>query len=86
MIEDQVDPGRPRLNRDLGIDVEPADVTVRHSLPQTSQQPAVDGAGQARRPVLLLRFRACADWQRDNRQRGHDRSCAEAGTTSNSHD
>jgi 4'-phosphopantetheinyl transferase EntD len=32
MVEDQVDPGRPRLNRDLGIDIEPADIAASHRL------------------------------------------------------
>ncbi len=68
VVEDQIHARRHRRNWKFGIDVEPADLAPRHGLLQTLQEGALDGAAQARGPILLLRFPEWAQ-QATNRQR-----------------
>jgi hypothetical protein len=53
VIENQIDPGYERRNAGRGIDVEPSDLAPRDRCIEPAQNRIIDGAGQARCPVLF---------------------------------
>ncbi len=62
VIEDEVDPRLHPRNGMLSVDIEPADCPPRDRRIQALQYVVIDGAREARRPILvpLRRLRVCA--------------------------